>query len=245
MAKKQLVPYTRPAKRGNRGKDVLAIKRALVHQGALDSKLKNLSNRWGPKTQAAVKKYQSKHGLRRTGTYTRSTHSQLRKGKHFDRYGARLMRDYRASTRARKRQGAGEAVASAALYAAGHRPRHYTQSGARWQPVDRVPWRKHMWDYGDCSSFATGCYREARQKDPNGSGGGNYRWGYTGTLCQNGRAVSSPAPGDLVFYGSGAPWGHVAVYVGGGRVVSHGHEGGPFLVPMNYRSDRGQIRRYV
>jgi hypothetical protein len=67
----------------------------------------------------------------------------------------------------------------------------------------------------------------------------------TGTLCQHGHAVASPQPGDLVFYGSGAPWHHVAVYVGGGRVVSHGSEGGPFLEAMDYRGDRGQIRRYV
>jgi hypothetical protein len=28
-------------------------------------------------------------------------------------------------------------------------------------------------------------------------------------------------------------------------VVSHGSEAGPFLLPYNYRSDDGQIRRYI
>ena len=100
-----------------------------------------------------------------------------------------------------------------------------------------------MWDDGDCSSFATGCFRQAGVKtDPNGLG---WRAGYTGTLCRHGKRVSTPAPGDWVFYGSGPRWHHVTVSGGTGRVVSHGTEGGPFLEPMDYRSDRGEIRRYV
>jgi len=119
---------------------------------------------------------------------------------------------------------------------------HNTQGPARWQPVSMVPWQQHMWAYGDCSSFATGCFKMAGLPDPNGMG---YRAGYTGTLCQHGKAVASAQAGDLVFYGSGPPWTHVAVAVSSNRVVSHGSEGGPFLVPLGYRGDQGQIRRYV
>ena len=240
--KKSVVPHTRTAKKGNRGRDVLAIKRALVHQGALDSQLKNLSNRYGPKTVAAVKMYQGRHGLKQTGTYTRKTHEKLRGGKHFDAYGAKLMRDYRADQRKNKQKGAGERIASAALYAYQRRPKHYTQGSSRWQPVDRVPWQSHMWDYGDCSSFATGCFKQAGIKnDPNGYG---WRAGYTGTLCQHGKVVQTAQAGDLIFYGAGPPWSHVTVAISKDRCVSHGSEGGPHLLPVAYRSI-GQIRRYV
>jgi len=81
-------------------------------------------------------------------------------------------------------------------------------------------------------------------KDPNGLGYNG--WGYTGTQIQNGRRLSSVTlarPGDLVFYGR---YGitHVAIYVGNGRVVSHGSESGPLLVSMYYRSDLQYVRTY-
>jgi len=74
--------------------------------------------------------------------------------------------------------------------------------------------------------------------------------GYTGTLCQHGHAVGPPYQvGDLVFYG-GPPYHHVTIVyqlLQQGRtaeVWSHGHEGGPVLVPIDYRSDRREVRRY-
>ena len=239
---KQVVPYTRLGKKGRKGKDILAIKRALVKQGVLDSKLSSLSNRYGPKTVAAVKKYQKNHKLRADGEYTRKTHEKLRAGKNFDAYGAKLMRDFKADQRKDKSKGAGERIASAAMYSYNRRPKHYTQGSMRWQVVDRVPWDKHMWDYGDCSAFATGCFKQAGVKnDPNGYG---WRAGYTGTLCQHGQVVHSARPGDLVFYGGGPPWGHVAVAISKDKVIGHGSEGGPHLSSISYRSV-GQIRRYV
>ena len=74
-------------------------------------------------------------------------------------------------------------------------------------------------------------------------------WGWTGTLCQHGLPVISGAPrvGDLVFYGSNRPWNHVAVVYDAEypvRVWSHGHEGGPVIAGIDYRSDRGETRRY-
>jgi cell wall-associated NlpC family hydrolase len=97
----------------------------------------------------------------------------------------------------------------------------------------------------DCSSFATWLYWLADAPDPNGRGYDGF--GYTGTLCRQGRRVSilELQPGDLVFYGRGAPWGHVAIYVGGGKVVSHGSEGGPYLLPVRYRGDVGEARSYL
>ena len=63
-------------------------------------------------------------------------------------------------------------------------------------------------------------------------------FGYTGTLINHGTRVSASnlRLGDLVFYGR---YGitHVAIYVGFGRVVSHGSESGPLLLSTYYRSD--------
>lgn len=73
-------------------------------------------------------------------------------------------------------------------------------------------------------------------KDPNGLGYNGF--GYTGTLIQNGKRVSASnlKPGDLVFYGRHGI-SHVAIYVGSGRVVSHGSESGPLLLSTYYRND--------
>jgi hypothetical protein len=97
----------------------------------------------------------------------------------------------------------------------------------------------------DCSAFATLCYKHAGAPDPNGmlySG-----FGYTGTLSAHGLlvATSQARVGDLVFYGNGWPYEHVAIYAGYGRVVSHGSEGGPYLCHMDYRWDRRAIRSYL
>jgi cell wall-associated NlpC family hydrolase len=51
--------------------------------------------------------------------------------------------------------------------------------------------------------------------------------------------------GDLVIYGHGFPGEHVAMFIGGGKVFSHGSEAGPFKLDMDYRPDRMQIRRYI
>jgi cell wall-associated NlpC family hydrolase len=104
--------------------------------------------------------------------------------------------------------------------------------------------------YADCSSFATWTYFVGGARDPNGLAYSGY--GYTGTLAQHGwrvgttraQDVARARPGDLVFYGRGRPWDHVAVYVGGGLVVGHGSESGPNRLRIDYRSDRGEIRSY-
>ena len=78
--------------------------------------------------------------------------------------------------------------------------------------------------------------------DPNGLGYNGY--GYTGTLSQQGRQTRVPKPGDLGFYGGGWPYSHVVVSVGDGKCVSHGSEGGPYLLDFRYRSDFNHWRTY-
>ena len=73
---------------------------------------------------------------------------------------------------------------------------------------------------------------------------------YTGSMYRHGKAVihdENLKIGDLIFYGDqggGIPK-HVAVYVGGGKVFSHGSEGGPYILDLDYRNDRRMSRRYI
>ena len=73
---------------------------------------------------------------------------------------------------------------------------------------------------------------------------------YTGSQYKNGKAVVHDANlkiGDFIFYGDqggGVPE-HVAVYIGGGRVFSHGSMGGPYILDLDYRDDRCMSRRYI
>lgn len=123
---------------------------------------------------------------------------------------------------------------------------HYTQSPLRMSIV-RHKWRPpyHEVIFEDCSSFVTACYWTAGYPDPNHLGYNGQ--GYTGTLAAHGRVVTGqPRPGDLCFYGNGSPWHHVTMVSSNVKLVySHGFEGGPRLVALRYRSDLGEIRRYV
>jgi hypothetical protein len=51
---------------------------------------------------------------------------------------------------------------------------------------------------------------------------------------------------DVVYYGvKGTTGKHEALYVGGGMVISNGSEPGPFKLPIRYRDDLMDIRRYI
>ena len=127
---------------------------------------------------------------------------------------------------------------------------HYTQGANRWS------WKLHdslhIPFYGDCSSTVTCLYWLALKHVGVHSdmlNGTNWTGGYTGTLAQHGRRVSgvpgTRRVGDLVLYGRGWPFEHVAVMVAPDTVFSHGGEAGPFLLPVHYRPDVAQFRRYL
>lgn len=242
-----IVPFTRTLHRGMKGRDVLAVKRALAHAKY---------RRWGfgfniyflRRLASDLKRFQHAHGLRADGVYGPKTHAKLMH--YFDHYGASLMVKVSHKLKANNSHLSGKiGVVHAAMIGYNYRYKiHYTQSSSRMMIVrhrikDLASWmRRKGYLYEDCSSFATGCYYIAGLLDPNGL---NFNGqGYTGTLAAHGRRVSSPQPGDLVLYGWGFPYHHVAIYVGGGRVVSHGSEIGPLLLYMRYRSDLAMIRRY-
>src|SRR5947207_6348351 len=118
---------------------------------------------------------------------------------------------------------------------------HYTQGGARWQGIADHRLAKHgrYPNYADCSAFATWCLWNGLKVTFNVRdvvNGARWQAGYTGTMLNHGKRVRGARKvGDCVIYGNGFPGEHVAIYVGGGRVISHGSEAGPFLLPVHYR----------
>lgn len=141
-----------------------------------------------------------------------------------------------------------------AKYLIAHRSLVNYSQAVRMQIV-RVPVRFNppaltRYIYEDCSSSITGLYWLAGLPDPNGLGYNGY--GYTGTMAAHGRVVWQRGqslgllrPGDLIFYGGGWPHHHVTMYLGGGRVFSHGTNTGPFNLPVLYRVDAVGAHRYV
>lgn len=75
---------------------------------------------------------------------------------------------------------------------------------------------------------------------------------YTGSMYRNGKRVvhdENLKIGDFIFYGNqggGVPE-HVAIYIGGGKVFSHGSMGGPYILNLDYRADRRRecMRRFI
>lgn len=132
---------------------------------------------------------------------------------------------------------------------------HYTQGPDRWEGINKQDHAAHGQypKHGDCSSTATWILWCALYGGPGGYhlndlvNRQNWQAGYTGTMLQHGRHIKS-APnlkvGDLVIYGPGTGE-HVAVYIGGGYVFSHGSEGGPYKLRWNYRSDVNRFKRYI
>lgn len=132
---------------------------------------------------------------------------------------------------------------------------HYSQNRNRWVGIDtrcthlRATYPKTC----DCSSTTTWMLWDAIARTYHVHdivNGANWKAGYTGTQYSHGKRVkhdSNLKVGDLIFYGDqggGIPE-HVAIYVGGGHVFSHGSEGGPYILRLDYRPDRRQSRRYI
>lgn len=131
---------------------------------------------------------------------------------------------------------------------------HYTQGPARFGAIRAG---KHL--HGrvfpiaeDCSSTATWLLWLALHRhfgiERDIVNGSHWRAGFTGTIAEHGKPVrkdSNIRVGDLVLYGSGYPYEHVAVALGGGKVFSHGSERGPFKLGIDYRPDRRMVRRFI
>lgn len=129
---------------------------------------------------------------------------------------------------------------------------HYTQGAQRWEGIAKglKAWRGQYPNYMDCSAGVTwwlwnGLAHFKVRDVVNGQG---WLAGYTGTMRNHGKRVRWVLTGDAAHYGSGTGK-HTAMVIGRnlGRVmvVSHGSEGGPYLLPANYRADLDHFRRYI
>jgi cell wall-associated NlpC family hydrolase len=146
-----------------------------------------------------------------------------------------------------------ERAVRAAMLGVKHRDRiSYTQGAGRWNGIQNG-FRAYKGQFpksADCSSFVTWCLWDALggpKAGPDRVNGAAWKAGFTGTQCSHGRAVSRAEmlPGDLLFFRNAqGAIGHVTMYLGDGKAVSHGTDAGPQVVPVDYRPI-AQIRRYL
>lgn len=160
---------------------------------------------------------------------------------------------------AKQRDSARAIILQGARKGLAHEPSiHYTQGGSRWEGIDkklRVVKGEYP-HYADCSSYTTWLlwnaltHAKGTLNVPDIVNGEGWRAGYTGTQKNHGVRVGSHGTaghlivGDLIHYGPGSG-SHVAIYIGGGFVFSHGSERGPYKLPVHYRGDFNEARRYI
>jgi cell wall-associated NlpC family hydrolase len=255
------VPLPRAIRHGTRGPDVVGAKRALSRAGYMQ--WGRFTPMWGDFAVTAAKRFQAANGIQQTGNYGKATHEKLvatkRKGRDdewaWDAFAVNLMEGFAERFDDRPEAQIRLAIADAAMYWSSKRSQiHYVQSRpfALLAPPE-IP--REL----DCSGFVTLCHKAAGARNPNVMGGKRMPWnghGYTGTLMAGGSRcskISELQPGDCVFYGATAnpsaafPVGsptHVALYVGGGMVVTHGKESGPEHKSWNYWSAVNCLMRY-
>lgn len=237
----KVAPFKRTLKRGDIGPDVLAVKRALVAADYLGYGPKEeITRQFGEKMYTALRAFQKAKALQVDGIYGIASHRKLMP--FFDSHGCWLMG--RAPLPQSPALTPRQKVVNEATWGYNNRGSiHYRQ----FRPMQTLNMGHRLPQSLDCSEFSTVSYKRSDCPDPNGPSFGYNGLGYTGTLAVHGQLVSTnqARPADLVLYGGGYPYEHVAVYVGFGRVISHGSEAGPLLLPMDYRSDRRQIRSYL
>jgi cell wall-associated NlpC family hydrolase len=129
----------------------------------------------------------------------------------------------------------------------------YSEGADRWSGIAQHK-RAYLGEYppaADCSSSITWALWDSTRAEKLGDfvNGANWNSGFTGTQTQHGSRIhqNELIRADLVFYGNqggGVPK-HVAMYIGNGRVFSHGSSGGPRILKIDYRKDINQFRRYI
>lgn len=233
-----IVPFIRTLEQGARGETVKQLQRALVRARVRPARAR-ASGVFGAPLAVEIRAFQIRTHIKPlTGIYGPKTHHQLQP--YYDLAGRRALQ---ALAHARTQQGHFNAIAHAAAVAWKHRTSMaYSQSFTR----AFLPALPDFPRATDCSGYATWLFKVAHLPDPSGF---DYRIvGYTGTLAQHGTRISALAHlhvGDLVFYGGGYPYGHVAIVVVAGftsLVSSHGSPGIK-VVSFRYRPVSA-VRRY-
>lgn len=231
-----------------KGLDVAGYQRALKRAGLRTSKV---SREFGAGTKKETIALQRALGFdkeNRDGAYGAKTHVAFTKAfpNAYDAYAAQLL-SLAPHPEPKKQVEQIMVGAAFALYNYDQQTMrmHYTQTGLRMWIVRnmRKPPFQSVDIYEDCSSSSTGLFWIGGAPDPNGLKFNGQ--GYTGTLCEHGKQVSSMGACRLAFYGSGPPYHHVTFGLGGNRTWSHGWEGGPNIYDTpRYRSDLHEIREY-
>jgi hypothetical protein len=219
-----LVPFKRELHLGMQGKDVRALQRALRKA---DCRNHPATGDFRKATRRQVLRFKRRHHLPRNhGKVGKEMWAKLQP--YFDGYDYYLCTHMHTSPPISDKTS--RAVKTAWWYL-GNKPHHYLQQrpmiGTAPPPSDD--------DYMDCSEFQYVNIKSAGLPDPSGYSYPNY--GNTDSFLAHLKHASGPAYGVLVFYSNP---GHVALCVGkqGGvwMVISHGSEGGPLLLPYNYRT---------
>ena len=156
---------------------------------------------------------------------------------------------------ARQRRAIRSKAYAAALCGYNHRNQMtYSEGWNRWSGIseNRRAYKHEFPPVADCSAYTTWCLWDATRAERSGDfvNGLNWRGGYTGTMTQHGVEVplDKLLTADLIFYGGthSIP-AHVAIYIGAGKVVSHGQQGDPRIYPLNLYGalPLNQARRYI
>lgn len=135
---------------------------------------------------------------------------------------------------------------------------HYSQGSDRWDGIaDHLVATKGQFPrHSDCSATNSWLLAQGllfRFHRPDVVNGLHWHGGFTGTMAAHGRQIhhqSNLLRGDQAFYGEGPDYDHVTMVmhhkgVEKPLVFSHGSEGGPYLLPFDYRPDFSHWRRYI
>jgi hypothetical protein len=236
---------TRMLKLGTVGADVDGWARAAhryLQDGLLDEHEKQrpiVRRTFGPGKRTLAKQCAKKAGLPEYGVVGVALDKAMRNGGAYDQISDSLFTQYAASVEPPDPR---DAVCDAARFYLEH-ARHIAYSQVR--PILTVARGISPPDIPnalDCSGLAITAYWVAGVIDKLGWQNAN-GYGNTWTLAASGRSVRSDElrPGDLVFYGACS---HVAIYEGGGKVITNGS------YPMSrqrlmYRNDYYGARSYL
>jgi cell wall-associated NlpC family hydrolase len=235
-----LPPLHRILRLGSAGRDVRALQRALQAAGVRTEPPTPKPTTFDETTDDEVRAFQKQQHLLDDGDVGKDTYGAL--ASFYDARGVKLLnsvKDASPDTIRRK-------IAKAAHCGLVNRNEiAYTQvAGTRWEGITDQRRPPDFPRSADCSSFAIWCYWAAGAPDPNGT---DYHGGWSGSLLLKGKEVEidEAQMGDIAFYGTGrSDIGHVTVYVGNGKCVSHGQESGPTLNDLDYpRGSLGGLQR--
>ncbi len=227
------VPYI-PSKRGDRGKHVRALNRALSKAGF--RKWQVFSETFTVWVERAVKDFQHHHGLPQTGVYTKATHDKL--ARYYDAYAIKYLLVVPVPTPTKDDLERADFTAQL-MYLYNHR---YTIPYSQMRPGSCVTPPHHL----DCSFSGEWAGTHCAV----GSLSGYPGCGYGNTDSQLARfrrlgrvrtSILSAKPGDPKYYGTGITHPtHVAYYLGRSNGVARAWSFGSFpikILDADYRHD--------